>query len=69
MIPDGWVGRGVRLEYVAGAGGTLAAIGLGTRNTRGKLLDVEGAGPVLGIEGSQTLFPWGCIVTMQLVED
>ena len=69
MIPDGWTGQLVRLEYVAGAGGTLAAIGLGTRNTRGELLDVVGAGPVLGIEGSRTLFPWGCIVMMELVED
>jgi len=69
MVPDGWTGRKVRLEYVAGAGGTMSAIGLGSRNTGGKLLDVVGAGPVLAIGGARTLFPWGCIVTMELVED
>jgi hypothetical protein len=69
MVPDGWTGRRVRLEYVAGAGGTSSAIGLSTRDTSGKLLAVVGAGPVLAIAGSRALFPWGSIVAMELVED
>lgn len=71
MVPTGWIGRRVRLEYVAGRdpGGTSSAIGLASSLTTGKLLDVVGAGPVLGIEGARTLFPWGSIVLMELVED
>ena len=51
----------VKLEYLGGAEGA--------RSTSGKLLDVAGAGPVLGIEGSRTLFPWGVVVLMELVEE
>ena len=61
MVPTGWTGRMVKLEYVGGAEGA--------RSTSGKLLDVAGAGPVPGIEGSRTLFPWGVVVLMELVEE
>lgn len=70
MVPAGWTGRQVRLEYVGLAGdGGLPFVGLASRHTSGKLLDVAGVGPVLGIGGARTLFPWGCIVMMELVED
>lgn len=62
MVPAGWVGRSVRLEYSAAGEAYRHA-------TSGKLLDVVGAGPVLGIEGARTLFPWGSVVLMELVED
>lgn len=61
MVPAGWIGRSVRLEYAAGEASR--------HTTSGKLLDVVGAGPVLGIEGARTLFPWCSIVLMELVED
>lgn len=70
MVPAGWTGRQVRLEYVGPAGdGRLPFVGLASRHASGKLLDVMGVGPVLGIGGARTLFPWESVVLMELVED
>ncbi len=61
LLPSTWLERTLKLEYVDGFGVGQA--------TRGTLLDLYPAGPVLNVAGAKTLICWERLVLCELVED
>jgi hypothetical protein len=60
-LPSTWLRRNVRLEYRDCYGDGL--------ETRGTLLELCPAGPVLNIGGAKTLLAWDSLTMVELVED
>jgi hypothetical protein len=61
LMPNTWVNRTLRVEYVGAAGET--------RETSATLLDLYPAGPILNIGGGKTLLCWERLVLAELVEE
>jgi hypothetical protein len=61
LLPSTWLQRSVRLTYAAADGSE--------RETRGTLLDLYPAGPILSILGAKTMIAWERVVVCELIED
>jgi hypothetical protein len=60
LLPSTWLGRELKIEYLAGDA---------VRTTSGVLAELYPAGPILLISGARTLVSWDRIVLVELVGD
>ena len=61
MLPSTWLGRSLRVEYVAVDGGPST--------TTATLLDWCSLGVVLNLSGARTVLPWERLALVELIND
>jgi hypothetical protein len=61
LLPSTWLNRTLRVAYTDCHGAGV--------ETKGTLLDLYPAGPVLNLGGAKTLLSWDRLAVIELVED